>query len=186
MYHVWIPPKKYSNQNWLNYDWKNNSSHLLFKKFEKVDDSEINFNFIVNPKVDITELLKLDFFMSDATDLVSEKLASIISKKAKNDVQLLKAKLYQNEKEIAVVYIPNFLVICDCIDIENSIYLKDFDDFSKLTFKKNSIEPHCVVKAKGYETRFPIVNYDFVQSCLDEKCIGLSFEEDPFFNPRFN
>src|SRR5690554_6255522 len=125
MYYVWSISGKYPESCWLEYDWDNNPDYLQFLGNEKIVEPTESIIFNVGKKVNLKTFLKFDYIMSDATSLISEKLASLILKYAPTDLQLIKASVYQGKDLIGLYYIPVYLHIVDCIDKKLSIYDKD-------------------------------------------------------------
>jgi hypothetical protein len=162
-----------------------NPDPLQFTEFKK---SKIISNIFLKlgGKANKKSFLKFDYVMSDAVPLVSEKLRSIIIDLASDDVQLVPAKVFQENDFIGDYYILNMLNNIDCIDFKKSKFDKEIEDFTKITLKPDSLGKHKIVKAKKYEDKNFIVTRTFVDACSKAKIKGIEFIEEPFINPLYS
>lgn len=186
MYYVWCITNKYPNSYWLKYDRKNNPDYLMFLGNTSVNlPNESRIIFELDEKASLNPFLRYDYVMSDAVPLISNKIASLISNSKNDDLQLIGADVYYHGKIIGEYYIPVFLNIIDCIDKSKSIFNQTIDDYTLISFKPNSLGDKMIVKAKGLELWYPIVQEDFVKICHENKIKGIDFHKEPYINPLY-
>jgi hypothetical protein len=184
MYYIWTIASNFPNSCWLQYDWENNPEYLQFLENKKLN-IDYDIKFYLQKKANKNTFLKFDYVMSDAIPLISKKLSDIIFEYASNDVQLIKAKVFQNDDFIENYYIPIALQLIDCIDKKKSIFDKEIDDFTKIVFKPNSLSNIIIAKVKGYGNNDFIVQEEFVKICNKEKIKGIEFFQEPYVNPLY-
>ena len=186
MYYVWCITNKYPNSYWLKYDRKNNPDYLMFLGNTSVNlPNESRIIFELDEKASLNPFLRYDYVMSDAVPLISKKIASLISNSKNDDLQLIGADVYYHGKIIGEYYIPVFLNIVDCIDKSKSIFNQTIDDYTLISFKPNSLGDKMIVKAKGLELWYPIVQEGFVKICHENKIKGIDFHKEPYINPLY-
>jgi hypothetical protein len=184
MYYIWDIVKSYPKKYWLEYDWNKNPEHLQFLENKIVELNNHNITLYLNRNVEINKFLEYDYVLSDALNLMSNKLAEIIRKNTSNDVQLMEVKAFQNNVFIDNYFVPIVLNRISCIDKSNSIYDKDVEEYTKIVLKKNSLKNHFIVQAKGYDKY--IVKEELVSICKKEKVKGVEFYKEPFIDPLYN
>ncbi|ROT16554.1 imm11 family protein [Bacteroides caecimuris] len=186
MYYVWCITNKYPNSYWLKYDWKNNPDYLMFLGNTAISiPIEDRIIFELNDKVSLNSFLRYDYIMSDAVPLISKKLASIIRDNNIDGLQLIEADVYYKGSIIGEYYIPVFLNVVDCIDENKSIFNKEIGDYTLVSFKPNSLSDKMIVKAKGLELWWPIVQEEFVKICRKNKIKGIDFHKEPYINTLY-
>lgn len=186
MYYVWCITNKFPNSYWLKYDWKNNPDYLMFLGNTVINiPIENRIIFELNDKVSLNSFLRYDYVLSDTVPLISKKLASIIRDNNLDGLQLIKADVYYKGSSIGEYYIPIFLNIVDCIDENKSIFNKEIDDYTLIAFKPNSLNDKMIVKAKGLELWWPIVQEEFVKICCKNKIKGIDFHKEPYINSLY-
>lgn len=186
MYYVWCITNKYPNSYWLKYDRENNLDYLMFLGNVSVNiPNQSRIIFELNEKVSLNSFLRYDYVMSDAVPLISKKIASLIISSKNDDLQLIGADVYYRGKIIGEYYIPLFLRIVDCIDRNKSIFNQTIGDYTSISFKPDSLGDKMIVKAKGLELWYPIVQESFVKICYKNKVKGIDFYKEPYINPLY-
>lgn len=186
MYYVWCITNKYPNSYWLKYEHEKNPNYLMFLGNTAINISiENRIVFELSEKASLNSFLRYDYVMSDAVPLISKKLASIICNNNIDGLQLIEADVYYHSNIIGEYYIPVFLNIVDCIDENKSIFNKEIDDYTLISFKPNSLNDKMIVKAKGLELWWPIVQEEFVKICRKNKIKGIDFQKEPYINTLY-
>lgn len=187
MYYVWCITNKYPNSYWLKYDRENNPNYLMFLGNESVNiPNQSRIIFELNEKVSLKSFLRYDYVMSDATPLISKKLAALIRNSIIDGLQLIGADVYYHGKIIGEYYIPVFLNVIDCIDMNKSIFNNEIDDYTSISFKPNSLGDKIIAKAKGLELWWPVVQEEFVKICHENKIKGIDFHKEPYINSLYS
>ncbi len=187
MYYIWCITNKYPNSYWLKYDRENSPNYLMFLGNDSVNlPKNSRVIFVLDEKVSLNSFLRYDYVMSDAVPLMSKRLASLITNSKNDDVQLIAADVYYRGGIIGEYYIPIFLNIIDCIDKNKSIFNQMIGDYTSISFKPDSLGDKMIVKAKGLELWWPIVQEDIVKICYKNKVKGIDFYKEPYINPLYS
>ena len=186
MYYIWTISEKYPQSYWTKYDWEHNPDYLQFLNNKTINLLDADIICRLSEKVNLNSFLKFDYIMSDATPLISKRLASLIIDNKIKDLQLISAKVCQGNNIVGEYYIPIFLSVIDCIDKKRSVFDKEIDDYATTVFKSDSLGNKQIVKAKGYEDGNPIVQESFVSLCNQAKIKGIDFHKEPFVNPLYS
>jgi len=185
MYYVWEISGNYPKKYWLKYNWDKNPDYLQFLDNKKIDVKDFTIEFNLDKTAKKETFLKFDYVMSDAVSLVSERLAKIIEQYAKDDIQLIQVTVRQNEKFVAIYYIPIFLNVISCVDGKKSNYDKEIENYTKLCFKESSLIGHTIVRAKEHDLGIVVVIESFVKECEKAKIKGVKFYKEPYINPLY-
>jgi len=109
----------YPESYWLDYDAKKFPDPLLLKCGKAVDITEFSNVYLnANPKVSIERVLKYDYLFSSGPDIVSEKLAKILTKHNKKPIQLIPVKIKHRECFSGGFYMINYLSTKKSFDME--------------------------------------------------------------------
>ncbi|GGY45250.1 imm11 family protein [Pseudoduganella albidiflava] len=181
MYYVLSVSDDYPDNYYFKYDHAGSPNYLSFKSARLVGDLSLQPTFRLNGKIGIDRLMEHDFFMSDGGDFISPKFAELIRAFAPNDVQLIEATVFINNKKINRFYIANILHSVACIDMKKSIYkpLIKSDpggpkSFTRYEFIENSLESHDIVRCKE-DLETIVVSEDLVQACNRAAIKGIEF-----------
>ncbi len=185
MYYVWTVSGNYPKKYWLKYNWDKNPDYLQFLDNKRIDTKGSTVEFELDKTANRETFLKYDYVMSDAVNLISERLARILEQSAKGDIQLIKATVRQSGDIVADYYIPVILNVISCVDNKKSHFDKDVEDYTKLYFKENSLKKHTVVRAKEHDLGILVVTENFAKECEKAKIKGAEFFREPYINPLY-
>ena len=183
MYYFLGVSPKYPNSYWLEYDRSLAIESIRFLMNERMVLSESdNLRFDIKKNISLPKFLKYDYLCTDASPIVSKRLADVFKEVAFDYVQLLPVQVYIKEELVGTYYLPIFLKVIDCIDWDSTIYDAQYNFFKRIAILPGSLGANSVVKAKGYHLGDPIVNEAFYSKCLEKGICGCSFYENPYIN----
>lgn len=181
MYHKWSVSLDYPESYWFEYDQDESPDHLLFKQGRPIDQLQSRPKFRLNKRVSLERLSTFDYLMSDGPDLVSPRLASVLTSVAPQDVQLFGAEVSVGAIELEGYHVPNVIHLVSCLDKDRSDYeplLSYMPDgpirIRKAAYAPNGLRHHVVVRMLE-DNQTIIVQDVLVSACRDEKIRGISF-----------
>ncbi len=187
MYYFLGVSHSYPNSYWLEYDRSSGIDSVDFLRNERIElPLSIVLKFQIKKNISLPKFLKYDYLQTDASSIISERLANIFREVAPNDVQLIPVEVYVHTSYVGVYYLPIFLKVIDCIDWDTSVYDAQYNFFKKIVILPDSLGENNVVKAKGDQLGDPIVNESFYSKCMEKGICGCKFYKNPYINPLFD
>lgn len=122
--HILEISDSYPDNCWLEYEDSHTLGHMKFKSCTLLDlpDTE-EIKFKASKKLLQEKLLSFDYLFSNGPDLISDRLANLLSSHIeKNEVQIFPAKILKDNETISGFNVINYLKCEPAIDLANSTY----------------------------------------------------------------
>ncbi|AYN96135.1 MULTISPECIES: hypothetical protein [unclassified Pseudomonas] len=121
--------EKYPNNYWLEYDTNIFPDSLSLKIGKPVNPNDFKDIYLsAKSNASIKNLTSYDYLFSNGPDVISKRLAKLLTNFSKDSIQLLETKIRHKGKFHEGFYIVNYLSIQEAFDMANCIY-KPIIDF---------------------------------------------------------
>lgn len=181
MYYVLTISDEYPERFVFKYDYKNSPPAHLFMQASRIGELTTPPVYRLNGKIKLNQLMEFDFFMG-GPDLISEKFSKLIQLIARDDVQLIDAEIWLNDKRIDGFKVMNVLNKVNCIDMEKSVTRRMLKSdpsspivVDKPVFMDGSLTSNMIARAYEDVIKTTIVSESFIQACKDNGINGVEF-----------